>query len=139
MKLPELLDVWVSACKSSLASIPNVRSAIAAGTPWTMKLLMQPVQREEIPRGFASSADPAICYLVWQNADKELRFTLRCTCGLQKRIYPDKDGRCYYEHTVACCGWRVELVLEGYGRITETKEERAERRQQEHEARLKSL
>ena len=108
--------------QSLLELILNTARSAKAGTLSTMPLLMSRVETELLPRGFASSVDPVPCYLVWYDG-KEIRYTIHCICGLSKRIYPDDSGRCYYEHLVPACGWRVDLELEGH----ETKKSREER------------
>lgn len=127
MKFSDWLDAV--AARSILDSGQKFLSPLI---PSTMRLLTSAVQSEEIPRGFASSADPALCYWAWFDGT-DYSFTIRCTCGLIKDIEPDANGRCYYEHIVPMCGWRVEIELEGFKRLTETKEERIARRQQEAE------
>lgn len=130
MKWPGLSEGAES--QSLLDLILNTARIATTGTRLTMKLLNPAVLTEEVPRGFASSTDQVPCYLVWSDGES-YRFTLHCICGLSRPIVPDSNGECYYEHEAYTCGWRVNLVLEGYGRWAETKEERAERRRKERE------
>ena len=66
----------------------------------------------KLPRGFLSSNDPALCWIVYSDSKGiDKTYYIRCVCGIHKLL---DEGRQLHRHLCSGVEWRTELILEDY-------------------------